>query len=101
MASCGDDNNIKLWDYTKGICIGSLIKHNASINEIICVSQDETNPLLLSVSNDRSMILWNMEKRSIIKKIDNAHSQAITSVLFTQDGKILTGGIDGLIKIWI
>ena len=101
MASCGEDSDVKLWDYTKGICIGSLIKHNAPINEIICISQDESNPLLLSISNDKSMIVWNMEKRSNIKKINNAHSQAITSVLLTDDGKILTGGIDGLIKIWI
>ena len=96
IASCGDDLDVKLWDYTNGTCVGSLIKHDAAVNDIIYVS-----PLLLTVSNDKSIIVWNIDKRSIAKKLLNAHSQAITTALLTVDGKVLTGGVDGMIKIWI
>ena len=96
IASCGDDLDVKLWDYTSGTCVGSLIKHDAAVNDIIYVS-----PFLLTVSNDKSIIVWNIDKRSIAKKLLNAHSQAITTALLTVDGKVLTGGVDGMIKIWI
>ena len=96
IASCGDDLDVKLWDYTNGTCVGSLIKHDAAVNDIIYVS-----PFLLTVSNDKSIIVWNIDKRSIAKKLLNAHSQAITTALLTVDGKVLTGGVDGMIKIWI
>ena len=96
IASCGDDLDVKLWDYTNGTCVGSLIKHDAAVNDIIYVS-----PFLLTVSNDKSIIEWNIDKRSIAKKLLNAHSQAITTALLTVDGKVLTGGVDGMIKIWI
>ena len=96
IASCGDDLDVKLWDYTNGTCVGSLIKHDAAVNDIIYVS-----PFLLTVSNDKSIIVWNIDKRSIAKKLLNAHSQAITTALLTVDGKVLTGCVDGMIKIWI
>ena len=96
IASCGDDLDVKLWDYTNGTCVGSLIKHDAAVNDIIYVS-----PFLLTVSNDKSIIVWNIDKRSIAKKLLNAHSQAITTALLTVDGKVLKGGVDGMIKSWI
>ena len=99
IASCGDDLDVKLWDYTNGTCVGSLIKHDAAINDIISLSS--TTPFILSVSNDKSLIVWNVEKRSMVKKLESAHSQGITTALLTKDGKVLTGGSDGLIKIWI
>ena len=100
IASGGDDFDIKLWNYQTGECVGSLMGHTGIINQIINVSLTETDPIIISVSTDKRIIVWDVTRRNYHKEIQNAHAQQITTIMLTKDGKIFTGGNDGLIKIW-
>ena len=101
IASAGEDCDIKLWDFKKRQCIGSLIRNTSSINYIIGLMPSVDNQYIaLSVSNDGKIILWNVNTRMCIKEIDNAHRTSILVALMAEDNKLYTGGSDGLIKIW-
>ncbi len=101
LASGGEEFNIKLWDFKKRQCIGSLIRHTSSINYIISLlPSDDNQYIALSVSNDGTIILWNVNTRMSIKEIKKAHNSPISVALMTEDNKLYTGGSDGLIKIW-
>ena len=101
IASAGEDCDIKLWNFKKRQCIGSLIRNTSPINCIIGLMPSVDNQYIaLSVSNDGKIILWNVNTRMCIKEIDNAHRTSILVALMAEDNKLYTGGSDGLIKIW-
>ena len=101
LASGGEDCDIKLWNFKKRQCIGSLIRNTSSINCIIGLMPSVNNQCIaLSVSSDGKIILWNVNTRMYIKEIDNAHKASILVALMAEDNKLYTGGSDGLIKIW-
>lgn len=61
----------------------------------------EDGAKLVSASSDQSIIVWDFESGSIIKKIDKAHDTGIFSVSFCNgDKQIISGASDGTIKVW-
>ena len=101
LASGGEDCDIKLWDFKKKQCIGSLIRNTSSINHILSLIPLVDNQYIaLSVSNDGTIILWDVNTRMSIKEIKKAHNSSILVALMAEDNKLYTGGSDGLIKIW-
>jgi WD40 repeat protein len=59
----------------------------------------ESDVKFASVSSDRSVMLWNLESKTPLS-ILTAHTQAIKTLAFSPDGKLLaTAGDDGSIHI--
>ena len=56
--------------------------HTAQINNLIVFdnSKDQNSPQIVSCSNDKSIIIWDVLSGSIIRTIKGAHSKDITSV---------------------
>lgn len=56
LASGGDDNTIKLWDYRQGKLLKVFSGHLAEVNS---VSFSPNGQILVSASRDNTAILWN------------------------------------------
>ncbi len=97
MASCSEDNTIKLW-YTKTNYLKlTLNGHTKKINSI-CFSADGTK--LISASDDKTIIIWNMQTGKRIKTL-YGHEHYVNSVSFSSDGNfIASGSSDKTVKIW-
>lgn len=102
IASGGEDHCIKVWNIKEGNCVGTLCGHNGMINHILkSMVSDLERIVLISVSDDKSVKIWNVNKRECIGEIENAHVDKIKIVKEIEDGKVLTGGENGVVKVWV
>jgi WD40 repeat protein len=104
IISGGSDRTIKIWYFGLGDersmdYLATLKAHQLAVNQI-AVNPIESEVKFASVSSDRRVILWGMESKTPLS-IFTAHTQAVKTLAFSPDGKLLaTAGDDGLIIIW-
>ena len=102
IVSGGEDHCIKVWNIKEGNCVGTLYGHNGIVNHIVkSMVSDLERIVLISVSDDKSVKIWNVNKRECIGEIENAHVDKIKVVKEIEDGKVLTGGENGVVKVWV
>jgi WD domain, G-beta repeat len=100
LISGGSDKTIKIWDLTLSIeHLVTLKYHQLSVNSL-AFNPVKSGVKFASVSSDRRVLLWGLESK-IPLAIFTAHTQAVKTLAFSPDGKLLaTAGDDGFIQIW-
>ena len=95
--SVSDDRSIRLFDQD-GLLITTL--ENAHENPIQYISIKNNNEFI-TCSDDRSLKVWYLSNKNIqlYKEFPNAHIQAISCVIYTSLGNIVSCSIDKFIKI--
>jgi WD40 repeat protein len=102
IASGGSDGCIRIWNVGSGICVGVLMGHCGGVNMVIKSGvSDNERIVLVSVSDDKSVKMWNVNQRKCVGEIENAHDGKVKIVKETEDGKIVTAGDNGIIKVWL
>ena len=97
LASCSDDETIKIWNATNWSNIKTLTEHSDYVNSL---SFSPENEWLASCSDDDTIKIWNTSDWSLIKTITE-HSDDINSVAFSPNNQWLaTCSDDNTIKIW-
>lgn len=96
--TAGDDGIIRIWDLATGTLVRRLDGHTAKIVDVALTDDGRT---AASASWDRSVRLWDLTSGKpgpVIK----GHTSPVNAVAFTEggDGRILTGGYDGTIRLW-
>jgi WD40 repeat protein len=54
----------------------------------------------ISVSADKSIILYDTESLEVVRKIDKAHNKGILDAVWINDSDIMTCSSDNEIKFW-
>ncbi|PSB50284.1 hypothetical protein C7B77_22960 [Chamaesiphon polymorphus CCALA 037] len=104
LISASRDRTIKIWylGLTDEHSIDNLIAietHQLSVNAI-AFNPIASEVKFASVSSDRRVMLWGMDSKTPLS-ILTAHTQAVKTLAFSPDGKVLaTAGDDGSIHIW-
>jgi WD40 repeat protein len=104
LLSAGSDKTIKIWylSLTDERSIDYLVTlkyHQLSVNNV-AFNPVDSDVKFASVSSDRSVMLWNLTSKTPLS-IFTAHTQAVKTLAFNPDGKLLaTAGDDGFIQIW-
>ena len=80
ILACTLDSTIKLWDYVTGQCLKTYQGHK---NEKVCCiasfmvdrspDSDDQKPLIISGSEDGSVVMWDLQSKSVVHQIDHAH----------------------------
>jgi WD40 repeat protein len=79
-----------------GKSIKTFKQHSECVN---CIQVDENSNKLISVSNDETIKIWNLETGQCLMTL-NDHQDWISSILITSNNKFISGSLDNTIKIW-
>lgn len=98
IITAGSDFTIKIWDpYTSSLLNTIRSGHTSDISKVI----ETKGGFLISASYDKSLRIFNGNNNySNYLKVDNAHNDAINTIVEFSTGIILTGSNDGTIKVW-
>lgn len=90
------DGSIKVWDYLSG-----MITHKASYSSTPLYSAAWYNDSVIAFAGADNVIrVWNIQSGAI-QEIKDAHTSAITKLMFTMDkSKLISMSIDGMYKLW-
>ncbi|KAL3897500.1 MAG: hypothetical protein SGCHY_003376 [Lobulomycetales sp.] len=78
---------------TEGRLVGS---HDRGV---ACVAFDAKRRRVASGSSDASICIWNFEDATLIARL-RGHLDLVRSVQFNDAGVLVSGGYDGVIKVW-
>ena len=99
LASGSGDETVKLWNTEDGSLIRTLKGH---AHWVTSVTFSPDGKVLVSGSADKTVKLWNTEDHSLIRTLEGHPSRfpwsgnAVWSVAFSPDAKLLTGNDNGL-----
>lgn len=97
IASIGEDESIKLWDFEAKKYEGSLKGHTQRINDI---AFDPNGKYLASASSDLLIKVWDLDSLACIKTF-SGHDHSVSSVRWKSSSDfILTASRDESIKLW-
>eukprot|EP01080_Neovahlkampfia_damariscottae_P001924 gene1924-1064_t len=94
LCAYGSKNSVVIIDFESKIFVTSLMEHTSRISGV----QFLTNSTLVSCSEDKRVIIWDINTKSILMKHQN-HKFEITSICYSND-TIVTGDKHGNIIIW-
>jgi len=97
IATGGNDDVIRLWDFRTGKSLNILAGHESHVNGI-AFSKDGTR--IASASSDRTVRLWDTNTGKELHALIG-HSNVVTKVYFSpSEESLLSVGDDKTIKIW-
>lgn len=102
IATGGEDGCIRVWDTAEGRCVGEMTGHKGKVNGVVKSGISEVERMvLISVGDDANVMIWNLNKKECIGEIQRAHVDKVVFVKEVEDGKILTAGENGVVKVWV
>lgn len=97
LASGGSDSTVRVWDFNKQICKGTL-KGAQGVVSVIRFHPSED--ILVGAGDDATIYAWSIKSREIVKKFPG-HISKVTSLSFTSDGKFfVSSGRDKVLILW-
>eukprot|EP01022_Parablepharisma_sp_SALTPOND_P029272 TRINITY_DN72_c0_g1_i1.p1 TRINITY_DN72_c0_g1~~TRINITY_DN72_c0_g1_i1.p1 ORF type:complete len:454 (-),score=58.54 TRINITY_DN72_c0_g1_i1:121-1482(-) len=98
IATGARDKLIKLWDAKEGRLVSTFIGHDNWVREVLF---HPNGKYLLSVSDDKSVRVWDLTTGRCIKKITDAHGHFVSCLDLSEKYLICaTGSVDNTIKLW-
>lgn len=96
LATTDRNGNVMVWEAENGGEFYILGQHKAAANDIAWRADSN---ILASCSADGTIMVWEMNEGKKVKDWA-AHGGGVQSVSFTPDGKIVSSGNDGLVRVW-
>ncbi|PSB01818.1 serine/threonine-protein kinase [Merismopedia glauca] len=96
------DRTIKVWETDTAQALSTIKAHADGICALAINAnvKPQIGAVLASGSKDSAIKLWQTDTNQQIYTL-NGHSRAVTSLVFTPDGKhLISGGDDRTIKLW-
>ncbi|XP_029431259.1 WD repeat-containing protein 41 [Rhinatrema bivittatum] len=102
FASAGDDGIVYLWDVQTGERLFEFLGHTQQITAVtVFPSSDmprEPNPLILTASSDRTVIIWDCDSGRQVRRISDFHSTVKCLIVLQRLDLWLSGGSE--LRIW-
>lgn len=98
IISCSNDKSIKVWNSSTQTLLATFSEHSDNVSSC-AVSQN--GKYLVTVSWDKSLIIWDLEKKTEVYILHAVHSHFLSCVRFSSDEqKLITGSVDMSMKIF-
>jgi ribosome assembly protein 4 len=85
LATASKDNDIKLWDITRRICVLTLSGHSAAVK---CIKWGATG-LIYSASHDRTIKVWNSSTGQLVRTLEG-HAHWVNHLSLSTDYALRT-----------
>lgn len=96
--SSSTDKNVIIWDTVTGARIKKLTGHQGFVNSC-STPRDQNKAILCSVSDDRSIRIWDTRKRAIASSFKDDYQ--LTAVTFNESAdQVIVGGIENVLKVY-
>ncbi|NXP24917.1 WSDU1 protein, partial [Scytalopus superciliaris] len=104
MASCGQDNQIKLWLILFADSLGAELKYKCTLNghsaPVLACSFSYDGQMLVSGLVDKSVIIYKTSTGNILHTLSQ-HTRYVTTCAFAPHSHLLaTGSMDKTVHIW-
>ncbi|KAA0037077.1 suppressor of mec-8 and unc-52 protein-like protein 1 [Cucumis melo var. makuwa] len=105
LVSCSVDGFIEVWDYISGKLKKDLqyqadetfMMHD---DPVLCVDFSRDSEMIASGSQDGKIKVWRIRTGQCLRRLERAHSQGVTSVVFSRDGtQLLSTSFDTTARI--
>jgi len=97
VLSASDDFTLILSERETGEQIRQFYAHQSRVTQAVF---DATGDAVLSVSGAGIMHLWDTAESAEYQRIENAHDDGVSNILFTPQDEMLTSAYDGKIRFW-
>jgi transcription initiation factor TFIID subunit 5 len=92
------DKTVRMWEVVTGRCVRVFNGHTDFISALEC---SPNGKILASADGGGSIILWDLQKGTQIKRCRGHGKGGIWSLSFSAESTVLTsGGADGTVRIW-
>ncbi|KAG7200105.1 hypothetical protein KM043_000550 [Ampulex compressa] len=91
------DRTANLYDMETGEIIHTLCGHDQELSH---VSTHHTQRLCVTSSKDSTFRLWDFREPMHSVSVFQAHTETVTSAVFTREDKIVSGSDDRSVKVW-
>lgn len=97
LASGGSDSLIRIWDFKKQLCKGTL-KGVQGVVSVIEFHPSES--IIIGAGDDATIIAWSIDTREVLKKFPG-HISKVTSISFSSLGKLfVSSSRDQVLILW-
>ncbi|TDL18729.1 tricorn protease domain 2-containing protein [Rickenella mellea] len=97
MVSGSWGNMFQVWDVETGGTVSGPVTVGSTVDSI-AISQDGKH---VASSSNRTIRVWNAETGELVSGPFEGHTESVTSVVFSQDGKrVVSGSEDKTILVW-
>jgi hypothetical protein len=96
LASCADDETIRLWDARSG-GVGTILATGVKVSAL--AFSDDGRQLAAAVRGG-SIVLWNPGRPGDPPRVLDGHARGILALVFSPDGRLISGGLDKGVRVW-
>jgi len=92
------DKTVRMWEVATGRCVRVFNGHTEFISALEC---SPNGKILASADGGGSIILWDLQKGTQIKRCRGHGKGGVSSLSFSAESTVLvSGGADGTVRIW-
>lgn len=97
-ASDQGDKTVRMWSISTGDCVRVFSGHTDTISALEC---SPSGKILASADYSGCIILWDLQKGTLIKRCRGHQKGGIHSLTFSVETTVLvSGGQDGTVRVW-
>jgi len=98
VVSAGRDKTVRVWDAATGVEVCIFRNHSNWVRGVLI---HKSLNYVLSVSDDRSMMVFDYKNRRMVREIKEAGGHFVQTLdMHKTLGIVVTGGVDNEVRIW-
>ncbi len=92
------DGVVRVWGLRGGNLLHMLRGHTAAIKAVTLGTHND-QPVVIAASEDRTLRVWRLSDGQPVARLEG-HAEAVVCCAFGADGRILSGSLDGTLRVW-